>query len=157
MSASPDMLARAVAIAADAHAGQRDKNGAPYILHLLRVMARMGSDEERMAAVLHDVVEDSGGRWTLQGLREAGFPARVVAAVDAISRREGEEYADFVVRAAGDPLARAVKLADLQDNMDLTRLAALGEAEAARLRRYHRAWLYVTGALSEAEYRSAPE
>ena len=65
MTAPPDLLARAVAIAADAHAGQSDKNGAPYILHPMRVMLRMDSDETRTVAALHDVVEDSDGRWTL--------------------------------------------------------------------------------------------
>lgn len=157
MSTSPDLLARAVAVAADAHAGQQDKNGAPYILHPLRVMLRVEGEEARIVAALHDVVEDSAGRWTLDGLRTAGFPQAVVDAVDAITRRPDEEYADFVVRAARNPLAKQVKLADLQDNMDMTRLAATGDKELARLRRYHRAWLYVTGTLSAAEYAATPE
>jgi (p)ppGpp synthase/HD superfamily hydrolase len=159
MTTPPDLLARAVAIAADAHSGQRDKNGAPYILHPMRVMLRMDSDETRTVAALHDVVEDSDGRWTLARLRQEGFAPEVVTAVDAISRRPGESYATFVLRAAQDPLAKRVKLADLQDNMDQARLAAFAgdEQQAARLGRYRQALRYITGEIGEAEYVAQPE
>lgn len=131
-------LERAIAIAVQAHAGQQDKNGAPYILHPLRMMLRQRTAEEMMVAVLHDVVEDS--EWTLDGLRAEGFPETVVHAVDCLTRRDGESYDDFLVRSQSDPLARHIKLADLEDNMDLKRLATLREQDLARLQKYHRAW-----------------
>ena len=131
-------IEEAIRIAVDAHRGQRDRGGAPYILHPLRVMLRVQSDAERMAAVLHDVVEDSA--WTLDDLRARGFADEVLAAVDALSRREGEDYGAFVERAAAHPVARRVKLADLEDNLDLRRTGTVEPEDAERLNRYLRAW-----------------
>ncbi len=138
-------LARALAIAAEAHAEQKDKSGRPYIEHPLRVMAAFAAEpgaageQLRMIAILHDVVEDAPA-WPLTRLREEGFTPEVLAAVDHLSRREGESYTDFVARAISHPLALRVKLADLRDNMDLTRLPELDDKTVARLRRYHKAW-----------------
>jgi (p)ppGpp synthase/HD superfamily hydrolase len=130
-------LEDAIILAASAHRGQRDKAGRPYILHPLRMMLRLQTDEERLVAVLHDVVEDSDV--TLDDLRRQGYGERIVAAVDHLTRREGESYDDFVARAAADPLARAVKVADLEDNLDTTRLAEITERDQERLARYQRA------------------
>ena len=130
-------LERAIALAAVAHAGQTDKGGAPYILHPLRLMLRMQTEDERIAAVLHDVVEDSD--WTIEGLRAEGFSDPVLRAVEALTRREGESYEDFVVRASRDPIGRRVKRADLEDNSDLTRLPAPTESDRARVEKYRRA------------------
>jgi GTP diphosphokinase / guanosine-3',5'-bis(diphosphate) 3'-diphosphatase len=135
-------LERAIAIAAEAHAGQTDKAGAPYILHPLRVMLRMRSGPERIAAVLHDVVEDTP--WTLEALAAEGFAPEVLAAVDALTRRDGESYEAFVTRAGADPVGRAVKLADLAENMDLTRLATPTARDVERLDRYRRAVAQLT-------------
>lgn len=129
---------RAIAIAVQAHAGQLDKAGEPYVLHPLRVMFRMTSMDERIVAVLHDVVEDS--EWTLQGLQQEGFSHEVVTAVDALTRRDGESYEDFVRRAGANPLARRVKLADLEDNMDMTRIVAPKAGDTSRFERYRRAY-----------------
>lgn len=131
-----------IQLALDAHRGQVDKAGAPYILHPLRMMLQMDDEPAQMAAVLHDVVEDSPV--TLDDLREQGFSAEVVAAVDALTRREDETYLDFVRRARTNPIARRVKLADLQDNMDLRRLSDITEKDVERLRRYRRAWAILT-------------
>jgi ribosomal protein S18 acetylase RimI-like enzyme len=136
------LLNDAIALAAQAHAGQVDKAGAPYILHPLRVMLAQETDEARIAAVLHDVVEDTG--WTLAALAERGFPPAALAAVDALTRRAGESYDEFVVRAGADHIARRVKLADLCDNLDLRRLPNPGETGWARLARYRRAWWALT-------------
>jgi (p)ppGpp synthase/HD superfamily hydrolase len=130
-------LERAIQIAAEAHAGQVDKAGAPYILHPLRVMFRVESYEERIVAVLHDVVEDS--RWTLDDLRAEGFSDAVVNSVDALTRRTDESYMEFVRRAGRDPAGRRVKLADLADNSDISRLSSPTDADVARLERYRRA------------------
>lgn len=135
-------IEEAIRIAVDAHRGQRDRGGAPYILHPLRVMLRVHTDAERMAAVLHDVVEDSA--WTLDDLRARGFAEEVLAAVDALSRREGEDYGAFVERAAAHPVARRVKLADLEDNLDLRRTGTVEPDDAERLNRYLRAWRRLT-------------
>lgn len=130
-------IERAITIAVEAHIGQVDKAGAPYILHPLRVMMRMNTNDERIAAVLHDVVEDS--HWTLDLLRAEGFSEQVVRAIDAVTRRDGETYEEFVVRAGLDPVGRNVKLADLEDNCDLGRIAEPTEEDRARIDRYRRA------------------
>jgi (p)ppGpp synthase/HD superfamily hydrolase len=130
-------LEEAIRNAVEAHRGQKDRAGAPYILHPLRMMLRAQTDAERMAAVLHDVVEDTA--WTLDDLRARGFPAEVLAAVDALTRRPGEDYDAFVERAAADPIARRVKLADLEDNLDLGRLDRVTADDLERLERYRRA------------------
>ena len=130
-------LERAIALAAIAHEGQIDKAGAPYILHVLRVMLRLTTPEERMAAALHDVVEDCG--WTLDRLRAEGFPEEVIAGIDAVTRRDSESYEEFVLRAKAHTIGRRVKMADLEDNSDVTRLSEITERDQARLDKYRRA------------------
>lgn len=122
MRALPLLLEDAIALAVSSHRGQRDLEGRPYILHPLRVMASFTDpedDEARIAAVLHDIVEDTD--MTPAQLLNEGYPQVCVDAIIALSRREGEEYAEYIERVAANPLARRVKLADLQDNLDLTR------------------------------------
>src|SRR5262245_16241097 len=132
-------LGKAIAIAAQAHQDQYDKAGAPYILHPLRMMLRMSSETEMMAAILHDVVEDTD--WTLDQLRQAGFPEEVVQAVECLTHRDREIYDEFIARVRTNAIASKVKLADLEDNMDMRRLRTLTEKDAERLYKYHRAWL----------------
>lgn len=134
-------LKDAIALATKAHAGVVDKGGNPYIEHPLRVMARVEGVPAKMAAVLHDVLEDT--EVTAEQLLALGCPAEVVAAVEALSKREGESYEAFVTRAAKDPIARAVKRADLLDNSDESRLAQLPPEQAARLREKYRRGLAV--------------
>lgn len=131
------LLERAIAIALEAHAGQTDKAGTPYILHPLRLMHRMTDPAAQMAAVMHDVVEDSD--WTLEALREEGFPDEVIDAVEGLTRQDGETYMAFIERAAQHPIARVVKQADLEDNLDVRRLATVSEKDRERLDRYLRA------------------
>jgi (p)ppGpp synthase/HD superfamily hydrolase len=131
-------LEKAIEIAVRAHAGQKGKDGSPYILHPLRVMTRARTDEERMAAVLHDVVEDS--EVTLEDLREAGFPEEVLTVVRLLTHEEGVSYEDYVERLKPHPMARRIKLADLEDNSDIRRLSGIEERDLERLRKYHRAW-----------------
>lgn len=141
-------LDRAIVIATAAHGGQVDKAGAPYILHPLRVMLRLRTAEERIVGMLHDVVEDSA--WTLESLRAEGFSEAVLRGIDAVTRREGESYEDFVLRAGRDPLGRPVKLADLEDNCDLSRLPAPTEQDQARVARYRRAIALLNGPAGSA-------
>jgi (p)ppGpp synthase/HD superfamily hydrolase len=131
-------LERAIAIAAEAHAGQQDKAGAPYVLHPLRMMLRLSSTDERVVAVLHDVCEDCPG-WTFDRLRAEGFSERVLTALDSVTKRDGEAYEDFVRRAAANPIGRAVKLADLQDNCDLSRISKPSERDFQRIEKYRKA------------------
>jgi (p)ppGpp synthase/HD superfamily hydrolase len=130
-------LERAIAIAAEAHAGQVDKAGAPYVLHPLRVMLSMSSIDERIVAVLHDVCEDCPG-WTFDRLRNEGFSDRIIEALQSVTKREGEDYEDFVRRAAANPIGRRVKRADMKDNMDLSRIAAPSEKDFQRIEQYRR-------------------
>lgn len=107
------MLDKAIELAIHAHRGQFDDE--PYVFHPLRVMMRMRGESGRIAGVLHDVVEKGGV--TLEQLYAQGFSGEIVEAVDALSRRRGEKYFDYIQRAAGNKLAAAVKLADLKDNI----------------------------------------
>lgn len=116
------MVERAVSIATEKHDGQTDKAGAPYVQHPLRVMEAMPkrNHEARAVAALHDVIEDTD--MTLDDLRHEGFPEEVIAAIDAISRKKGEGYSEYIERLAKNDLARMVKEADLEDNLDVSRL-----------------------------------
>jgi len=126
-------LEDAIVLACRAHRGQVDKAGKPYILHPLRVMLRLEDSAAQIVAVLHDVVEDTSV--TLADLRAEGYSGEICDAVDCLSRRPGEAYEVFISRAAANPLARRVKLADLEDNMDPRRRID-GEREAQRQVRY---------------------
>jgi (p)ppGpp synthase/HD superfamily hydrolase len=143
-NAPPGSLERAIEIALLAHAGQRDKAGAPYILHPLRVMLAQTTDAARIAGVLHDVIEDCDD-WTLDRLRTEGFSQEVVEAVASVTKRPEEEgdaievYLAFVRRAAAHPVGRLVKRADLMDNCDLSRIAASTKQDLARIEKYRRA------------------
>lgn len=128
-------LSLAIQIATEAHDGQTDRGGAPYILHPLRVMLSVQGDRERIAAVLHDVAEDCP-EWPLTRLRSYPFSGGVLDALDALTRRRGEDYFAFINRCALDPTARIVKLADLKDNQDITRLKNPTEKDAERVRKY---------------------
>jgi (p)ppGpp synthase/HD superfamily hydrolase len=135
-------LERAILIAAQAHLGQRDKAGAPYILHPLRLMMRMESEAAMIAAVLHDVVEDSD--WTLEQLRGEGFSEEVLQAVDCLTRRDDESYDEFISRAKADAVARQVKIADLEDNMNIKRIGEMTPKDLTRIEKYHSAWRILT-------------
>jgi len=135
-------LERAIALAAMAHAGGTNKAGEPYILHPLRVMLHVTGLETQMAAVLHDVVEDTA--LTLVDLRHEGFPDAVIEAVAALSHGEDEDYFDAVARAGRNDMARAIKRADLEDNMEMTARGLDDEASRARMEKYRRAYGMLT-------------
>ncbi len=134
-------LERAIEIAARTHAGQLDKGGAPYILHPLRVMLRVAPGVQQIVAVLHDVVEDSAV--TFEDLEREGFSAEVISGLRAVTKVEGESYEDFVARAALDPVGKAVKLADLMENSDLSRIAEPSQKDMERVEKYGRAIQYL--------------
>jgi (p)ppGpp synthase/HD superfamily hydrolase len=149
-------LERAIRIAAQAHEGQTDKDGQPYILHPLRVMNSVEGLEAKMAAALHDVVEDSST--TLDDLRREGFGAPILEAVSRLTRRRDQPYADYVVACKANAVARRVKLADLEDNARPSRAILRPdrlEPDLARMRRYLLAYKFLTDMLSESDYRAA--
>lgn len=130
-------LERAIAIAATAHEGQVDKGASPYILHPLKVMLRVTTLEERIVAVLHDVVEDCG--ISLDDLRKEGFSEVILTAIESVTKVPGESYEAFVERAAQNPIGRVVKLADLEENSDLSRIAQPSWEDLERIEKYRRA------------------
>jgi (p)ppGpp synthase/HD superfamily hydrolase len=127
-------LERAIQIATSAHAGQTDKAGQPYVLHPLRVMDSVTSLQEKMAAILHDVVEDTP--ITFEDLAEEGFHKDVIDAIRALTKFDCESRIDAAHRAAQNPIARQVKLADVADNMDMSRLPNPTDKDYERLREY---------------------
>jgi (p)ppGpp synthase/HD superfamily hydrolase len=132
-------LERAIAIAVAAHTGQQDKAGQSYILHPLRVMLAMASDDERIVAVLHDVVEDCP-TWSFEQLRAEGFSDVVIDALRSVTKiSDAEDYDHFIDRAMANVIGRRVKLADLRDNADLSRLPAPTDRDLARVDKYRRA------------------
>jgi (p)ppGpp synthase/HD superfamily hydrolase len=131
-------LERAIVIAAEGHAGVKDKAGAPYILHPLRMMLALSSPDERIVAVLHDLCEDCPG-WTFDRLRAEGFADHIINALDSVTKREGEDYETFVRRAAANPIGRQVKLADLRDNSQLSRISQPTQRDFDRIEKYRMA------------------
>ncbi len=127
-------LEKAIQIAAIAHAGQYDKAGEKYILHPIRVMLRVSSETEQIVAVLHDVIEDS--EFTLEDLEKEGFSNEILVAIDALTKRTGETRIDAAKRAAANPIARLVKLADNAENSDITRIKNPSEKDLARSEEY---------------------
>lgn len=127
-------LEKAIEIAAKNHAGDTDKAGKPYLLHPLRLMFAVKTEFEMIAAVLHDVVEDTSV--TLKDLENEGFHPDVIRAVDALTKKPGESRLEAAKRAAADPIARNVKLADVTDNMDLRRISEPEEKDFERLKEY---------------------
>jgi (p)ppGpp synthase/HD superfamily hydrolase len=139
----PFNVAAAITLAQRAHDGQLDKAGRPYIQHPLRVMRRVSGESGQMAAVLHDVVEDT--EVSLQDLRDAGCPEDVVVAVDALTKRPGETLEASLARVVANPLARVVKLADIADNTDPERTVLLPNDVRARLAEKYRRSLRALG------------
>ena len=135
MAYSKDVEA-AMALATRAHEGQLDKAGNPYITHPQRVAARLETPEARVVGWLHDTVEDTP--LTVADI-EARFGPETAAAVDAISRREGEDWEDYIDRVAANPLARQVKISDLIDNSNLGRIPRVTLRDVARQKKYNRA------------------
>ena len=137
-------LQRAIEIATEAHKGQYDKSGKDYIGHPLRVMEMGKTDEEKIVGVLHDVIEDTD--WTFEALAEEGFSKEVINALRCVTKiSENENYDDFIERVKKNPLAVAVKINDLSDNMDIRRLPYLSDKDVKRLKKYLRAYKKLIG------------
>ena len=128
------MLKKAISLAEKAHQGQVDKGGHPYILHPKRVMEKCETTEEKIVAMLHDVMEDTD--YTADDLRKEGFSEEIITALFCLTHQEGEGYMEYIERICENSLAVRVKYADLQDNMNLSRIPDLTEKDLARLEKY---------------------
>ena len=136
------MLELALSIATKAHRGQFDKAGIDYIEHPIFVASQVDSEEERAVALLHDVIEDSSV--TAEELLNAGLPETVVTAVQILSKKKGQDYQTYLKTVKSNPLARAVKLADLKHNSDLLRLETITDKDLERLEKYKKAIDYLS-------------
>ncbi|WP_298546650.1 GTP pyrophosphokinase [uncultured Parabacteroides sp.] len=136
-----ELLTKALQIATKAHEGQTDKAGAPYIFHPIRVSNRCFTNDERIVALLHDTIEDT--YVTSDYLLSEGFPRNIVDAILSVTRNEDESYEDFIKRSRLNPIGRQVKLHDLEDNIDITRLNELTEKDVHRLNKYLKAYKYL--------------
>lgn len=134
-------LKKAYEIASMAHKNQKDKGGAEYINHPVAVSAMVESLEEKIVALLHDVVEDT--RVTLEELKSFGFNDNVIAAIDAISKKAGESTDDYMNRVKNNKLACSVKKADLLHNMDISRLKVVNKKDLERLDKYQYIYNYL--------------
>ena len=150
-----ELSLKALWIADKAHKGQKDKAGKEYIFHPMRVADALANDkslsllertEGSIAGMLHDVVEDTD--ITLDYLREQGFPENILFAIDCLTRREGENYQDFIVRCCQSKTAMRVKIADLDDNLDVRRLKHITEKDIERINRYLEARRYLCNMLA---------
>lgn len=137
------LIDKAMKMMLDAHFGQLDKAGKPYSQHPIRVMMQMETEEEKLTALLHDVLEDS--HFTREDMVQQGFPEIVIQAVELLTKPDDVEYLDYIERIkrsgiVGRYLAVKVKVFDLEDNMNILRLRALRKQDIDRLKKYHEAW-----------------
>lgn len=139
-----NLLGLAISIASDVFKTKTDKAGKPYILHCLRVMNAVDQkDEELMQiAVLHDVAEDT--HVTIDDLRDLGFSKRVLLALGYLTHKNGDSYDFYIKMLSNNPDAVKVKLADLKDNSDITRLKGLRKVDFDRIEKYHRSFVYLS-------------
>ncbi|MHC1684741.1 MAG: GTP pyrophosphokinase [Clostridiaceae bacterium] len=131
------LLEKAIIIATKAHSGQVDKAGESYVLHPIRVMLKLKSEDEKIVGVLHDVIEDT--QVTYDDLRKEGFSEVIIEALKRVTKIDGEDYMDFVKRAKENQISSKVKLADLEDNMDINRIANPTEKDYKRIEKYKKA------------------
>ena len=131
----------ALELAVEKHKNQTDKAGNPYILHPLHVMENVNSKEGKIVAILHDIIEDTDV--TEDYLLKIGLSKRIVDAVIALTRSEDIDYQEYIKNLSSNPLAKEVKLADLEHNMDLKRLPTLEEKDLERNRKYQIAYHYL--------------
>lgn len=145
-----EMLGKMLLIATNAHANQFDKGGAPYILHPLKVMHYLKTDDEELQCIAlgHDVIEDTDV--TYKELREANISERVIAGIDALTKRPGETYEDYKERVFSNRDAMKVKLCDLRHNTDIRRLKGVREKDLDRMAKYQRFYLEIQAKLQEA-------
>lgn len=147
-------IERALEIAAKAHAGAKDKEGEPYILHPIRVMMGVEGEAARIVGVLHDVVEDT--EVTIDDIKSEGFSDEVIVALSLVTHAADQPYADYVIACKANDMARQVKLSDLRDNSSLNRMLLRPkkiQSDFARMRKYLLSYRFLKDEISEADYR----
>lgn len=132
-----ELTKKAIRLCFEAHKDQVDKSGLPYVFHPFHLAEQMKDELSTVAALLHDVVEDTS--YTFKDLREMGFPEAVLDALELLTHDDGTPYLDYVARLKGNPIAQAVKLADLQHNSDLSRLDHVDDRAMKRVEKYKKA------------------
>lgn len=139
------MLGKAIRIASESFENVKDKGGNPYILHCLRVMDNLHTNDEelKIIAVLHDIIEDSKD-WSLDKLGTVGFSNRVIYTLNLLTHKKEVSYDDYIKALTFSEDARLVKLADLKDNSDITRLKGLRKKDLERIEKYHRSFIYLS-------------
>ncbi len=140
------MLEKAIEIAKIAHANQIDKAEKPYIHHLIRVMDSGKTEVEKICGVLHDLIEDTD--WTFDDLKNEGFSDEIITIIDCVTKRENEDYSSFIERVKQNPIAVKIKINDLKDNMDITRLEKIDTKDIERLNKYLNAYHYLKTTLT---------
>lgn len=148
-------IEKAVEIASQAHAGVKDKQGEPYLLHPIRVMMGVEGEAAQIVAVLHDVVEDTDV--TLDDIRNGGFSDEVIAALTLVTHERDQPYADYVIACRANKVARQVKLSDLRDNTSLSRLLVRPDkykTDALRMQRYLLSYRFLMDEITEEEFRN---
>ena len=146
-----NLLSLAYKIAQESHKGAVDKGGHDYILHPVAVASMVCENDEKIVALLHDVIEDSD--MTLENLREYGFPEKIISAVDAISKRREESRKFYLHRLKSNPLARIVKIADLKHNCDLSRIKNPTKRDIIRTQKYEKEILFLSADEAEGSYK----
>lgn len=146
-----ELLSKAIHLATNAHHGQFDKGGNPYILHVFAVMNLLENPDEELQciALLHDVIEDT--KTTFAELREAGFSERVIVAVGLLTKMRGQTYEEYQAGVFSNVDAMKVKKADLTHNSDIRRLKGISEKDIERVAKYHRFFLEIQARLQEVD------
>ena len=144
-----ELLNKMLVLATNAHSGQYDRGGNPYILHCLKVMHYLKSDDEELQCIAlgHDIVEDTDV--TYKQLVEEGFTERIIKGIQCLNKQRGETYDEYKLRVFSSEDAMKVKLADLRHNSDIRRLKGVTEKDIARVEKYHRFWLEITAKLQD--------
>lgn len=144
-----ELTKKAMLIAYQAHKDMSDKNGIPYIFHPIHLAEQMDSEKAVIVALLHDVVEDTD--WTMSGLEQEGFPKDVIDALNLLTHNDEIEYLEYIrqINQSSNPYAKAVKLADLKHNSDLSRLQKIDEKTLLRIEKYKKAIAILTEKESE--------
>ena len=128
------MLEKAIELALKYHKGQiKNGTGEEFILHVLRVMLKMDTEDEKISAVLHDIIEKTN--CTLEDLKQQGFSNKIINTVEALSKRKGEDYSEYIKRVKKDTDAVKIKIADLEDNMDLKNTKELTQVDIEKMNR----------------------
>ena len=151
-----ELTKKALKICFDAHKDQVDKSGIPYVTHPLHLAEQMPDKISTCVALLHDVVEDSED-YSLEDLEKAGFPEEITKRVALLTNDDSVPYMDYVAALKGDPVARRVKLADLEHNSDLSRIDHPTERDYERIRKYQTAIAFLEGRIGEEELKRYQE